>query len=271
MKPLISVCIPTYNSIRFIHQCLDSVISQGIEDLEIIIVDNCSDDGTLETVRDRKDARIKLHQNEKNIGSAPNFNRTLERASAPLVKLLCSDDVLREGLLAEQYAVMTSSDRLALVSCDYQAVDDRGIRGRRFNCLPGVWEGNAAIARCAVRMKNHLGGPSNIMVRRNAIRFDASYRWVSDLKFAMEHLRTGDYYNVGSVGLDYRRHQNADSFSISERLRIEEKVRFQIELGQENLAYMAKLLLKREIGFSKIPSCYFSLKSLVNTRLWLIR
>ncbi|MFZ5845672.1 MAG: glycosyltransferase family 2 protein [Patescibacteria group bacterium] len=51
MKPKVSVCIPAYNSSKFLADCLDSVLAQSFEDFEIILVDNHSADNTLEIAK----------------------------------------------------------------------------------------------------------------------------------------------------------------------------------------------------------------------------
>ena len=61
-RPVISIVIPTYNTIDYIDECLESVAKQTIRDIEIIVVDDCSTDGTIEKLDAwaKKDSRIQV-------------------------------------------------------------------------------------------------------------------------------------------------------------------------------------------------------------------
>lgn len=60
-EPLVSICIPVFNGGKTIRKTINSVINQTYKNLEIIIVDNCSTDSTVEIVQEFKDSRIKTY------------------------------------------------------------------------------------------------------------------------------------------------------------------------------------------------------------------
>jgi len=76
--PTVSVCIPVYNGSAYIAESIESVLGQTYKDLCIIILDNCSTDGTADIIRKFKDSRIRYIRNEKNIGLVKNHNRCIE-------------------------------------------------------------------------------------------------------------------------------------------------------------------------------------------------
>src|SRR5207248_11536007 len=92
--PAVSVCIPAYNAIRFIDEAVRSVLAQSFGDLELVIVDDASHDGTAEAAESYGDARVRLFRNPTNIGAAANWNRVVSFARRRCVKVLCGDDVL---------------------------------------------------------------------------------------------------------------------------------------------------------------------------------
>src|SRR5690349_581871 len=102
MNPLISICIPAYNNEAYIAETISSVLSQTYSVFEIIIVDDCSTDNTVEVVRKFNDHRIRFYQNEKNLGMHGNWNRALSLAKGEYVKLLCGDDTIFPGCLQKQ-------------------------------------------------------------------------------------------------------------------------------------------------------------------------
>jgi hypothetical protein len=89
--PLFSVIIPTYNRSALIGRALDSVLSQGRSDLEVIVVDDGSTDGTLEMLR-RYDRRIQIFE-QANKGPGAARNRGLKEARGEYVAFLDSDDL----------------------------------------------------------------------------------------------------------------------------------------------------------------------------------
>jgi len=93
--PLLSVIIPVYNSSEFICQCLDSVVTQTLTDLEVICVDDGSDDESREIIKNysEKDARVRLIE-QNNLGAGAARNNGLRLASGKYIHFLDSDDWL---------------------------------------------------------------------------------------------------------------------------------------------------------------------------------
>ena len=75
-NPLVSIVIPVYNRELYIEDAIRSAISQTYQNIEIIIVDNCSTDSTWDILNEweKKDNRIKIFQNDSNIGPVLNWN-----------------------------------------------------------------------------------------------------------------------------------------------------------------------------------------------------
>ena len=93
VNPKISVCIPVYNREKYIAQCIESVLAQDYENIEIIISDNCSTDRTVEIINGYlKDKRIRFYRNETNIGIVGNFRKLLDYTVTPWIIGLSSDD-----------------------------------------------------------------------------------------------------------------------------------------------------------------------------------
>ncbi|MGF1539931.1 MAG: glycosyltransferase family 2 protein [Pleurocapsa sp.] len=92
MNPAISVIIPVYNSEQYITQAIKSVLNQTYQDFEIIIVNDASTDKTVEIVQQFTDQRIKLINNQQNLGVSKARNRALQKAKGKWIALLDSDD-----------------------------------------------------------------------------------------------------------------------------------------------------------------------------------
>ncbi len=214
MTPRLSVCIPTYNAASFLPDAIRSVLSQSFRDYELIIVDNASTDGTDRIVASFSDARIRYYRNTENIGAPANGNRCLEYATGQYIKFLCADDALLPGLLNKQVEILDASPSIGLVTCDMYVTDENLQNRRLARFYPGRWEGTFVVRQSLNAIQNHIGGPSNVMLRRSAIgdlRVDLRYHWVGDLAFYCHILSRSDYGNIDEPGVLYRRHPGAAS------------------------------------------------------------
>jgi|GEM_PF-1597230 len=95
--PLVSFGLPVYNASEpYLRQLLDSLLAQSLEDLEVVISDNASDNGTQEICEEyaSRDSRVRYHRNKKNIGQVDNFNQVLKLAHGKYFRWVGSDDWL---------------------------------------------------------------------------------------------------------------------------------------------------------------------------------
>ena len=92
--PKISVIIPIYNTQNYLEKCLDSVINQTFKDIEIICVNDCSKDNSLEILKkySKKDKRIKIIDFKENKGPASARNEALNIAKGEYISFIDSDD-----------------------------------------------------------------------------------------------------------------------------------------------------------------------------------
>lgn len=128
MKPLISVLIPSYNYGRFIEKSVDSVLAQTYDNFEVVVTDNRSTDTTMQILRAHygSDPRVRIFENETNIGLTENFNRALAHARGEFVVWLCADDWFLSGHLARLYDVFAHHPRLDVVYTNIYFADERG-------------------------------------------------------------------------------------------------------------------------------------------------
>jgi glycosyltransferase involved in cell wall biosynthesis len=92
LGPQVTICIPVFNCQKYIHQAIESVIAQTFRNWEMVIVNNASTDCTLEIIHSYSDPRIRIINNEKNIGLEANWNKAVSAAQGKYIKLLPADD-----------------------------------------------------------------------------------------------------------------------------------------------------------------------------------
>lgn len=117
-RPLVSVVIPTYQRAGVLEETVRSVLAQTYAELEILIEDDGSTDGTEAVVTGLSDARISYRRAANAGRPGPVRNRAIARARGALIAFLDSDDVWEEHKLALQVAALEREPTLVAVSCD---------------------------------------------------------------------------------------------------------------------------------------------------------
>ena len=103
--PKISVIVPMYNAEKYLSLCINSILAQTFKDFELILIDDCSTDKTLEVAKSFSDSRIKLLQNEKNLGTPGAVrNVGIDAAHGEYLFFCDNDDVMLPNALEILYS-----------------------------------------------------------------------------------------------------------------------------------------------------------------------
>lgn len=127
ITPWLSILIPAYNVEEFIAECINSVLSQSQENIEILVVDDCSTDKTKEIVQTlaRSSATpIRLFEQPGNQGVSAARNILLDEAQGEYLWFLDSDDVMHNGAIAELKTIITKNSP-DLVMCNFSVLRER--------------------------------------------------------------------------------------------------------------------------------------------------
>ncbi len=161
-RPAVSVILPTYQRAHVLGRAVDSVLAQTAGDLELIVVDDGSTDGTAELVGSYDDGRIR-YLRQDNAGVAAARNRGLRAVRAPLVAFLDSDDEWFPPKLALQTARMAElPDDVGLLYGGVENVTDGGCRRVRIPTHRGD-------LHRVLLLTNVLHGTSGVMIRRAVV------------------------------------------------------------------------------------------------------
>lgn len=118
-KPLVSVVLPCLNSREYIRECVESILEQTLQEIEIIIVDAGSNDGTLDILQQyaQKDSRIRIiNSDRKSYGYQMNLG--LKAANGKYFTLVESDDYIRPNMYSDLYQ-MAERHNLEVLKADY--------------------------------------------------------------------------------------------------------------------------------------------------------
>lgn len=125
-KEKISVCMATYNGARFITRQLESILVQLRIDDEVIIVDDCSSDETVEMIQQLSDERVRVIVQPTNSGVIASFEQALNDATGDIIFLADQDDVWGADKVVRMLQVFRDNPEVDLVHHDARVVDGNG-------------------------------------------------------------------------------------------------------------------------------------------------
>lgn len=129
-RPLLSICIPTYNREKYLKECLDSIINQdGFEKnkIEIVISDNASQDKTQELAEryQKQYKNIKYFKNNKNIGAILNVINISHKADWKYLWIIWDDDKILNWWLSKAYNIILEQKDIGWIFVNYSTYDER--------------------------------------------------------------------------------------------------------------------------------------------------
>ena len=121
MQPVISVIIPVFNTEKYIGNCINSVIAQTLKDIEIICVNDCSADNSLEILQNfaKKDNRIKIIDLKENKGVSNARNTGIDLAQGEYIYLIDSDDWLDTNYLEEMLKKIKETKSNVIINANF--------------------------------------------------------------------------------------------------------------------------------------------------------
>jgi glycosyltransferase involved in cell wall biosynthesis len=211
--PRISVVLPTYNGESFLAQAIDSVLNQTIENIELVIGDDASTDGTralLESYASR-DSRISVVFNETNLGYVRNQVATFKRCRGEFIKTYAQDDALEPNCCEVMLKAFDDHPSVSLVSVSRKHIDEEGTEigiNHKYE-HSGLFPGRDMIKLYMKEFFNRTGNTSQIMFRRKDAEkgFNPAYNHGEDVEFALRILEKGDFFYIAEPLLRYRIHR----------------------------------------------------------------
>jgi glycosyltransferase involved in cell wall biosynthesis len=174
--PTVTIAIPTYNRLAYLRQAIQSALGQSYPELEVIVSDNCSDDGTVEAVASIRDQRLVFLKQKKNLGMVGNWNACLERATGEFFLLLSDDDYLEEFAIEKLVQPMITGaepDRVGVSYCRTWEVYPDG-RQRSIDPIPPACEPAREFAM-QYFLRNRKIHPCSTMLRTADLKYIGGY------------------------------------------------------------------------------------------------
>ena len=171
----VSVIIPTYNREKYVKKCLDSIINQTLQEIEIIVVDDGSTDNTKKVIDTYKDKRVKYIKKE-NTGIGDTRNRGIKEAKGEYISFVDIDDYIDKTMLEKCYN-KAKHDDLDIVICDYVEVNENTNKKRYFNLLRFDI---TSLKDCPKIITETNLGPCNKIIKRDLLK---NISFPTDIKY----------------------------------------------------------------------------------------
>lgn len=219
----VSVIVPVYNVETYLRECLESIINQTYEELEVLCINDCSTDGSLAVLKEyaQKDSRIRVWENEKNRGQAYSRNVGLTNATGTFLLFVDADDIIAPDLLETCMEVVDDSD---MICFDYKQVmnGETDVKQDRYQMDDGQYTGREFWAE-AVYKESIIIAPWSKLYRRDFL-IDHQITFYSgiiyeDILFSFEcYIKASKVYSLNKKLYTYRvREQSTMRTGISEK------------------------------------------------------
>ncbi len=203
--PLVTVLMAVHNGGAYLAGAVDSVLAQEFKDFELLVIDDGSTDGAVETIR-RRDPRIRIHRNSVNRGQTVSLNAGLSLARGAFVARMDADDMAYGQWLGRQAEFLRGHPDCAAISCAAVVMDEDG---RVYKKL------RSPLFSCDMILKSFFASPLNhvgCLMRRQMILdhggYDDSLRIAADYDLWSRLLRRGMRLGaVPRVGVAIRAHR----------------------------------------------------------------
>jgi glycosyltransferase involved in cell wall biosynthesis len=182
----VSIIVPCFNHARFLDDSINSILGQSYTSLEVIIIDDCSIDGSWQMIEKfaNRDPRIKKFRHERNQGASKSRNDGLRAATGKFVAFCDADDIWESQKLSRQVELLEKNPDCDVVYCDTIIINENGFQtGQRFSeRFPPPEPASGWLFPHLVR-RNFINIQS-VLMRKECLQdagfFDERIKWVED-------------------------------------------------------------------------------------------
>ena len=231
LVPKVTICLPTYNSGRFLAESLDSILEQKFLDFELIICDDNSTDKTPDVLDKYAaiDPRIKFYKNPARLGLFSNWNQTLKYARGEYITIFAQDDIMKPENIEKKVGILDNYSSVGLVTSSIQLINEDNLLVSQWGwaefpqdefCLGRQWVIDNA------GKTNPMCAPFT-MLRKTILErvgvFNPQYLFAGDYEMWLRIALVSDLYFI-STGLGYyRTHSTSETQTLKEELKLKEQ------------------------------------------------
>ena len=229
--PRLSVCLPTYNGEAYLAEAIRSVLQQDYRDFEVVVVDDGSNDHTLEILRDAaSDPRVRIYRNLRQRGIPGNWNVCIGLARGEYVCVFHQDDTMRADNLARKMALFENDPSLSLVHSLAEPIVEPAaphhLSEQGETAEADFVEAGEAYLRKMLLHGNCVSAPT-VLVRRTQVEavggFNEALGYACDYEMWMKLCVEGRVGFIHDALVRYRWHADNASHGYQSHRRVEEQ------------------------------------------------
>jgi len=249
IKPLISIALCTFNGERFLKEQLDSLVNQTYLNIEIIVVDDLSSDGTLKILQNyaAQYKSINIYKNEVNLGYIKNFEKAIGLCSGDFIALADQDDIWE---LEKIDLLFSNIGNNTLIYHDSEFVDDKGnTLHKKLSDRLNMYEGNSPYP---FFFYNCISGHS-MMFKKSLIAaiLPLNDKYYHDWQIAITATLNGGIKYLDQPLVKYRQHE----LSSTDFLKIKRKKAKKNSLTNRDWLKYVQTKLGNDLYLAEIISC----------------
>ncbi|PAU81212.1 glycosyl transferase [Halovibrio salipaludis] len=219
-RPLVTIIIPAFNRAGFIRKSISSVLRQNYPNIELIVVDDGSTDGTYEILSDYSEKSqicLLIHESHNNLGQSASINLGITKASGRYIGILDSDDEFFEDKISKQVQYLEENPDFGMVYGRGLAVDSEG--HSLFSTLPEEHQESGDPER--LLQDCYIALPGGALIRKTLLDqagfFEESFRAAQDHDMALRLFEIGRVAYVPDYVFRYTKHGDTISKNGLER------------------------------------------------------
>lgn len=200
--PLISVILPVYNCAAYVSDTIYSILNQTIQDFEILVIDDCSTDNTVDIIQNFEDKRIFILLKKQNMGLIDSLNIGFKQAKGKYIARMDGDDINHLQRFEKQLNILQNNSGIKVCGCWLQEFGDRDkiIKHKEFH--------DQIVASLLVSCSMSLGSVMMCKEWSSSFKFDSTKKHVEDYDLWSRVSWEGKLYNIQEVLYFYRRHNS---------------------------------------------------------------
>lgn len=204
-QTIISVVMSVYNGELFLKDAIESILNQSYQNFEFIIINDGSSDSSLSIIKSYNDSRIKLVENERNMGLIYSLNKAFSIASGKYIARMDSDDIAHSDRLKLQIEFLENNPSVGLVGSDYISFSDKHSKLIREPKSHGV-------IKTFLLFSATMCHPT-VMLRKQILddtrsRYNPEFKHVEDYELWTKLILHTQFANLPTPLLKYRDHQS---------------------------------------------------------------
>lgn len=207
--PLVSIIMPVFNSEKYLKKAIESILNQTYENIELIIIDDNSSDGSIDIINSFNSKKIKFFQNQKNMGVSAARNKAIDLSNGKYLALMDSDDISFIYRIEKQVNFLEKNSDYGLIGGHYERFSEVGFfKKKKIHRQSLIQEEN----QVKLNFMGSIAAPTTMfrasIVKENKIYFDTNLKIAEDYDFWRRIGLFSKVTNIDEILVYYRKHSN---------------------------------------------------------------